>query len=113
MATNREFEITTRDELKKCMGTLPHFILKASATWCKPCKRSAPIVMGFFNKLPDNVIMIHVDIDKGDDVAAFLKIRSVPFMQSYVKGEPMHSCVSSKEEDIRKFFMNVTKATMK
>lgn len=79
-------------------------IVKASAKWCRPCKKIAPFVLNCFHKLPSNKLMIELDIEKAGDVASYLKITSLPTLLAYVKGVQTHVLMSSKSEDITKFF---------
>ena len=79
-------------------------IVKAYAKWCKPCKKIAPFVLNCFNKLSDNKLLIELDIDKADDVASYLRITSLPTLLAYVKGVLTHVLMSSKSDDIIKFF---------
>ena len=79
-------------------------IVKASASWCGPCKRSAPYFKECFNNLSKNKLLVQLDIDKQQDVCSFLKIRSVPTHIAYVNGEKQYINSSSSEESIELFF---------
>ena len=46
-------------------------IVKASATWCGPCKRIKNDFMSLYNQLPSGVILIELDIDEADDALDF------------------------------------------
>ena len=96
--------LTHRDELRKYADTHRVVILKATATWCGPCKRCAPLVNKLFSTMPDNVSMVIVDIDDGRDIKSFLKITSVPTLYNIVNGQLMDSVVGSAEDHIRSFF---------
>ena len=37
------------------------------ATWCGPCNRIKPIVNSYFQQMPDNVHLVHIDADEGQD----------------------------------------------
>ena len=45
--------LTTRDELSNFLRTHSVVIVKFTATWCGPCKRSTPLVNELYNKMPD------------------------------------------------------------
>ncbi len=97
-------ELKTRDELAIFIKKYPVVILKFTATWCGPCKRIAPLVKELFSKMPNNVYMVVIDIDKAKDIATFLHIKSVPTMCNYIKGEPMDSVIGSNPDKITSFF---------
>jgi len=96
--------LTTRDELSKFLNTHSVVIVKFTATWCGPCKRSTPLVNELYSKMPNNVSMIIVDIDKGKDIASALKVRSVPTMYNFINGAPMDSVVGASSDHITSFF---------
>jgi thioredoxin 1 len=95
---------TKRNEVVEYLQQNKFVIIKFTATWCGPCKRSSPLVMKLFNQLPDNVSMIIVDIDAGRDIASAIKIKSVPTMYNYIYGAPMDSIIGSNSGDITSFF---------
>jgi len=97
-------EFTTRDEVIEYLNTHPVVIMKFTATWCGPCKRSTPLVNKLFNEMPNNVSMIIVDIDKARDIASAMKIKSVPTMHNFINGAPMDSVIGSNKEHIASFF---------
>ena len=105
-------ELTHRNELVAYLKEYKYVMVKAGATWCKPCKRSTPFFLSNFKKLPKFVKMVMIDIDKGDDIAAFLKIRSVPHFAFYIEQECKMVCTSSKEKDIEEFYRKVGKDIM-
>ena len=89
--------LTTRDEVIEYLKTHKIVIIKFTATWCGPCKRSLPLVTELFNQMPNNISMIVVDIDKGRDIASAMKIKSVPTMYNYIDGSPMDSVIGSNK----------------
>ena len=105
-------ELTKRQELVDFLKQNKYVLLKAGATWCKPCKRSTPIFLSHFTKLPKYVKLVVVDIDKGDDIAAFLKIRTVPHFAFYIEQECRHVCTKSKEQYIEEFYRKIGKDIM-
>lgn len=79
-------------------------IVKASATWCRPCKQIIPIVKKLFDALPQNKLLIKIDADDDDDVSAYLKIRSLPTLLLYIKGEKLEVVIGGNEKNIVSFF---------
>jgi thioredoxin-like negative regulator of GroEL len=97
-------EFTTREEVMEYFKTHPVVIMKFTATWCGPCKRSTPLVDKLFNEMSNNVSMIIVDIDKARDIASAMKIKSVPTMYNFINGAPMDSVIGSNKDHIISFF---------
>ena len=99
-------DIETRDDFKNFITAHSDqlIIVKASATWCGPCKRIKNDFLTMFNNLPDNVILIDIDIDEADDVAQYLKIRKVPTIMNFVNGLPMDIYTTSDVTQIKQFF---------
>lgn len=52
-------------------------LLVFSATWCAPCKASAPYVAAFAQGHPE-VLVVKVDVDEHPSVAQRFMLRSVP-----------------------------------
>lgn len=48
------------------------------ATWCGPCKVIAPKLEEFQNKYADKLVVIKVDVDECEDLAAKYNISSMP-----------------------------------
>lgn len=99
-------DLEERDEFKNFIQENKDklIVVKASATWCKPCKRIKDDFMTLFNNLPDGVVLIDLDIDVADDIASFLKIKKVPTIMNYVGGLPMDIYETSNIDEIKQFF---------
>ena len=71
-------DITTMEEFKTILENNPGMVMiKFSASWCSPCKRVEGHVMEWFNKMPNNIQTIIVDIDNCIDVYGFLKTKKM------------------------------------
>lgn len=57
------------------------------ATWCGPCQQMHPVLDQLKAKMGSNVRVVKIDVDKNQDVAATFKIRSVPTLLLFKKGE--------------------------
>lgn len=64
-------------------------LLDFYATWCGPCKTLAPILEQVKNEMKDSVRILKIDVDKNPQVAEKYKIRGVPTMILFKKGEIM------------------------
>jgi len=104
MNNKKIYTLETRDEFKKFTKSYKTVIVKFTASWCGPCKRITPLVNDLFSKMPQNVYMLIIDIDKAKDIASYLKVRSVPMLCNYISNEPMDSVVGANEEKVINFF---------
>jgi thioredoxin 1 len=57
------------------------------ATWCGPCQQMHPILDKLKDKMGSAVRVVKIDVDKNQEVAAKFKIRSVPTLLLFKKGE--------------------------
>ncbi len=57
------------------------------ATWCGPCQQMHPILDKLKDKMGSSVRVVKIDVDKNQEVAATFKIRSVPTLLLFKKGE--------------------------
>jgi thioredoxin 1 len=57
------------------------------ATWCGPCQQMHPILDKLKDKIGSAVRVVKIDVDKNQEVAAKFKIRSVPTILLFKKGE--------------------------
>ncbi len=96
----------TREEFKQLVkqNASKVVIVKGSATWCGPCRRSAPFFNECFNNLNKSKLLISLDVDEQSNVAAYLKIRSIPMHIAYISGEKQYINSNSSEESIAHFF---------
>ncbi len=53
-------------------------IIDFYATWCGPCKATAPILDSLAEEYKDKIIVYKVDVDKEQELASMFGIRSIP-----------------------------------
>ena len=72
-----ELEQANLESLIKCIDQEGDktLLLKFSANWCQPCKSVAQLCTDNFSDMPDNVIIVVIDIDEALDLYMFLKKR--------------------------------------
>ena len=85
-----------------------NLIIKAEASWCKPCKKCTPLIYELLMNSPSNVKMMVLDIDKHRDLASYFKINKVPTFISYKGKDRMDYSVGADENTIRSFFHKVS-----
>jgi len=96
--------LTTRAEVIEYFKIHKVVVMKFTATWCGPCKKSTPLVNKLFSTIPNNVSMVIVDIDKGRDISSSMKIKSVPTLYNFINGQPMDCVTGSNAQAIISFF---------
>ena len=100
-------DVTTREEFKKKLRTGLVIIVKASAKWCSPCKKVLPLVLDLLDKMPENVKLLEIDVDKDKDLATFFDIRQLPTFISYIGKDKMDVAIGSNEKTVRAFFQKI------
>lgn len=81
------------------------------ATWCGPCKTLTPLLERLVQQAGGRVRLVKIDIDKNQELAAQLRIQSVPTVYAFVGGRPVDAFVGAQPESkIRAFIERLTKA---
>ena len=57
--------------------------------WCGPCKTMSPILKEVKDDLGDKAIVIKIDVDKNQELAAKLQVRGVPTLILYKNGKQL------------------------
>lgn len=96
--------LTDRKQFWKYMQTHPFIMLKATATWCKPCQRIKPVFMDLFRQMPESVVLIILDIDKGKNLASYLRVKSVPQLMNFIHGDPQDCMTGANVNEMVRFF---------
>ncbi len=73
-------------------------LVKFGANWCGPCKTIAPILDELSRQYEDQVDIISVDIDKGQEVASNFGVRGIPAMFFLKDGKIIDSLVGLQDQ---------------
>lgn len=57
------------------------------AEWCGPCKMMSPILKEVKDALQDKVLILKIDVDKNQSIAAKYQVRGVPTLILYKEGK--------------------------
>ena len=61
------------------------------APWCEPCKQLTPLLESYVLKYKDKLVLAKVNIDQNQDIAAQLKIQSIPTVHVFFEGKVVDS----------------------
>ncbi|KIL97860.1 Thioredoxin domain-containing protein EC-YbbN [Paramagnetospirillum magnetotacticum MS-1] len=75
------------------------------ATWCGPCKTLGPALEKVVREARGAVRMVKVDVDKNQDLAAQLRIQSVPTVYAFKGGRPVDAFTGAQPESQLKSFV--------
>ncbi|TNC94029.1 MAG: putative thioredoxin [Stygiobacter sp.] len=80
------------------------------ATWCGPCKQLGPALEKVVREARGAVRMVKIDIDKNQELAAQLRIQSVPTVYAFANGRPVDGFTGAQpESQLRAFVQRLTK----
>jgi putative thioredoxin len=80
------------------------------ATWCGPCKQVGPILEKQVRQANGAVRLVKIDVDRNPDLAAQLRVQSVPTVYAFVGGRPVDAFVGAQPESkIRAFIERLTR----
>ena len=75
------------------------------ATWCGPCKTLGPALEKVVREARGAVRMVKVDVDKNQDLAAQLRIQTVPTVYAFKGGRPVDAFSGAQPESQLKAFV--------
>lgn len=75
------------------------------ATWCGPCKQLGPALEKAVNAAKGAVRMVKIDVDKNQELAAQLRIQSVPTVYAFKGGRPVDGFVGALPDSQIKAFV--------
>ena len=82
-------------------------IIDFYATWCGPCKATAPILDSLAEEYQGKIDVYKVDVDKEQELASIFGIRSIPSLLFIpMKGEPKMQVGAMGRIDLEKAIKN-------
>ncbi len=76
------------------------------APWCGPCKHLTPALEKTVQAARGAVRMVKVNVDENQDLAAQLRIQSIPAVYAFFKGQPVDGFVGAQSESEVKAFVD-------
>jgi putative thioredoxin len=61
------------------------------APWCGPCKQLTPILEKVIATSPDKIVLAKINIDENQQIAAQLRIQSIPAVFAFKNKEPVNA----------------------
>src|SRR5438445_3575062 len=65
------------------------------APWCGPCKQLGPAIEKAVREARGAVRLVKVDIDKNQELAAQMRIQSIPAVYAFFQGRPVDGFVGA------------------
>lgn len=79
------------------------------APWCGPCKQLGPALEKAVNEAKGAVRLVKVNIDENQEIAAQLRIKSIPTVYAFKDGQPVDGFMGAiPESQIRAFVEQLT-----
>ena len=74
------------------------------APWCGPCKQLTPILETVISSSPDKIILAKINIDENQQIAAQLRIQSIPAVFDFMEKQTVNAFQEViKETEIIKY----------
>ena len=61
------------------------------APWCGPCKQLTPILEKIISSSPDKIVLAKINIDENQQIAAQLRIHSIPAVFAFKDKQPVNA----------------------
>ncbi|MGC6497679.1 MAG: tetratricopeptide repeat protein [Candidatus Puniceispirillaceae bacterium] len=79
-------------------------IVQFWAPWCGPCKQLGPVLEKVVGTSNGKVRMVRVNIDENNEIAAQMRVQSVPTVYGFVDGKPVDGFSGAQpESSVRQF----------
>ena len=75
------------------------------ATWCGPCKQLGPALEKAVTEAKGAVRLVKVDVDKNQQLAAQMRIQSIPAVYAFFQGRPVDGFVGALPDSQIKSFV--------
>jgi putative thioredoxin len=74
------------------------------APWCGPCKQLTPVIEKIVNEANGRVRLVKINVDENQQIAAQLRVQSIPAVFAFVDGQPVDGFMGAlPESQVRQF----------
>jgi putative thioredoxin len=96
------------DDVIEASMTVP-VVVDFWAPWCEPCKALGPMLEKLVNETGGAVRLVKVNVDKNQELAAQMRIQSIPAVYAFKGGRPVDGFVGAQPDSkIRAFIQRLT-----
>lgn len=81
-----DFEVKVLEESVKRLVVVDFW-----APWCGPCKQLTPILEKIISSSPEKVVLAKINIDENQQIAAQLRIQSIPAVFAFKNKQPVNA----------------------
>ncbi len=105
--TGSVFDATTNDfEQRVLLASMEKpVVVDFWAPWCGPCKQLGPVLEKAVNATGGAVLMARVDVDQNQELAAALRVQSIPAVFAFFQGRPVDAFQGAQPESQIKAFV--------
>ena len=75
------------------------------APWCGPCKQLGPIIERAVKEARGAVRLVKINVDENQELAAQMRIQSIPAVYAFFQGRPVDGFVGAQPESALKQFI--------
>jgi putative thioredoxin len=75
------------------------------APWCGPCKQLGPIIEKAVKEARGAVRLVKINVDENQELAAQMRIQSIPAVYAFFQGRPVDGFVGAQPESALKQFI--------
>lgn len=80
------------------------------ATWCGPCKQLTPLLEKHVTAQGGKVKLVKIDVDKNQQLAAQLRVQSMPTVFAFFQGQPVDAFMGMQPEaQVKQFIERLSK----
>ncbi len=96
------------EDVLEASATVP-VIVDFWAPWCGPCKTLGPTLERLVKEAKGAVRLVKIDVDKNQELAAQMRVQSIPAVYGFVGGRPVDGFAGAQpESQVKAFIQRLT-----